>query len=86
MMLLLSIIFFLFCVVSQTTAFCFIHAATPDLKKTLLTVNPSSLMLINNLIDKYSKQSGVSPSLIKSCIESKKKKSNLRGFSSSVFI
>ena len=79
-------IFFLFCVVSQATAFCYIHAATPDLKKTLLAYNPSSLILINNLIDKYSKQSGVSPSLIKSCIESKKKKPGLRGVSSSQFL
>ena len=76
---LLSIIFFLFCAVSRATAFCYIPAATPDLKKTLLTNNPSSLMLINNLIDKYSKVLGVSPSVIKSCIESKKKKPNLRG-------
>lgn len=75
----LASIFFLICVVSQATAFCYIHAATPDLIKTLLTDNPSSIMLINNLIDKYSKLSGVSPSLIKSCIESKKKKPALRG-------
>jgi hypothetical protein len=40
---------------------------------------PTSLILINNLIEKYSKQSGVPGSTIKGCIESKKKKLYLRG-------
>lgn len=71
---------FLFCLVASSAgAFCHIHAATTFTKKMMLHSKPTSLILINNLIDKYSKQSGVPGSTIKGCIESKKKKLYLRG-------
>lgn len=79
----LFIVVFLFCLVASSAgAFCHIHAATSIRKNMMLYSKPTSIILVNNLINKYSKQSGVPPTTIKGCIESKKQKlnkSNLRG-------
>jgi hypothetical protein len=61
---------------TSTMAFCHIHAATPDLKYTMLHSKQDSKILVNNLINKYSKQNGVSASIIKSCIDNFKKTIN----------
>jgi len=61
---------------SSTLAFCHIHAATPITKYMMLHSEPTSILLINHMIDSYSKQSGVPVSDIKGCIESKKKALN----------
>jgi hypothetical protein len=71
--------FILFNFIVSAGAFCHIHAATTFTKKMMMHSKPTSLILINNLIEKYSKQSGVPGSTIKGCIESKKKKLYLRG-------
>jgi hypothetical protein len=50
-------------------------------KYMLLHSKPTTLILVNHYIDKYSKRIGVSAEKIKSCIQKKKTKTktNLRG-------
>jgi hypothetical protein len=64
------------CHFASTMAFCHINTATPDLKYTMLHSKQSSKILVNNLINKYSRQNGVSASIIKSCIDNFKKTTN----------
>ena len=71
---------------ASTMAFCHIHAASPITKYMMLHSQPTTKILVNNMIEKYSKINGVQSSSIKGCIESKKKainnktvKTNLRG-------
>ncbi len=58
---------------ASTMAFCHIHAASDIQKYMMLHSKPTTQILVNNMIDKYSKQSGVPSTQIKNCIESKKK-------------
>ena len=73
---------------ASTMAFCHIHAASDIQKYMMLHSKPTTQILINNMINKYSQRSGVPPTQIKNCIEAKKKvinsktntkKPNLRG-------
>ena len=73
---------------ASTMAFCHIHAASDVEKYMMLHSQPTSKILLNNMIEKYSKINGVQSSNIKGCIEGKKKiinsktntkKSSLRG-------
>jgi hypothetical protein len=58
---------------ASTIAFCHMHAASDIQKYMMLHSKPTTQILVNNMINKYSKQSGVPSSYIKDCIESKKK-------------
>jgi hypothetical protein len=58
---------------ASTMAFCHMHAASDIQKYMMLHSKPTTQILVNNMIDKYSKQSGVPSTQIKNCIESKKK-------------
>jgi hypothetical protein len=58
---------------ASTMAFCHIHAASDIEKYMMLHSQPTTKILINNMINKYSQRSGVPPTQIKNCIESKKK-------------
>jgi hypothetical protein len=49
------------------------HAASQIQKYIMLHSKPTTQILVNNMIDKYSKRSGVPSTQIKNCIESKKK-------------
>ena len=73
---------------ASTMAFCHMHAASQIQKYMMLHSKPTTQILVNNIIDKYSKRSGVPSTQIKNCIEAKKtvinsktntKKPNLRG-------
>jgi len=73
---------------ASTMAFCHIHAASDVEKYMMLHSQPTTKILVNNMIEKYSKINGVQSSNIKGCIERKKKiinsktntkKPNLRG-------
>jgi hypothetical protein len=71
---------------TSVMAFCHIHAASPITKYMMLHSQPTTKILVNNMIEKYSKINGVPSSSIKGCIEGKKKainnktvKTNLRG-------
>ena len=69
----------------STMAFCHMHAASQTQKYMMLHSQPNTKILVNHMIDKYSKTSGVPSFYIKDCIESKKKvikpkpKPSLRG-------
>jgi hypothetical protein len=58
---------------ASTMAFCHIHAASDIQKYMMLHSKPTTQILINNMINKYSQRSGVPPTQIKNCIELKKK-------------
>ena len=58
---------------ASTQAFCHIHAASPITKYMMLHSQPNTKILVNNMIEKYSKINGVQSSSIKGCIEGKKK-------------
>ena len=58
---------------ASTMAFCHIHAASQIQKYMMLHSKPTTQILLNNMINKYSQRSGVPPTQIKNCIEAKKK-------------
>jgi len=58
---------------ASTMAFCHMHAASQTQKYMMLHSQPNKKILVNHMIDKYSKTSGVPSFYIKDCIESKKK-------------
>jgi len=58
---------------ATTTAFCKMHAVTEIQKYMMLHSKPTTQILVNNMINKYSQNSGVPPTQIKNCIEAKKK-------------
>jgi hypothetical protein len=58
---------------ASTMAFCHIHAASELEKYIMLHSKPTTKILVNNMIEKYSKINGVQSSNIKGCIEGKKK-------------
>lgn len=62
--------------IASTMAFCHMHAASQTQKYMMLHSQPNTKILVNHMIDKYSKTSGVPSSYIKDCIESKKKTLN----------
>jgi len=73
---------------TSNLAFCHINEATSVQKHIMIYGQPNSAILITNMISKYAKLRGISESLIKTCIEKKKKnksitnntkKNNLRG-------
>jgi len=78
-MLLSFLIFALLGVCAKS--FCNMNAVDGIEKYVLLNSKPTSLILVNNMIKKYSKQYGIPEGRIKSCIESKKalKIKSLRG-------
>jgi len=59
--------------IASTMAFCHMHAASQTQKYMMLHSQPNTKILVNHMIDKYSKTSGVPSFYIKDCIESKKK-------------
>lgn len=61
---------------ASTMAFCHIHAASDVEKYMMLHSQPTTKILVNNMIEKYSKINGIQSSNIKGCIESKKKAIN----------
>ena len=56
---------------ASSQAFCHIHAASP-----MLHSQPTTKILVNNMIEKFSNINGVQSSYIKGCIEGKKKAIN----------
>ena len=60
----------------KSSAFCHMNAASDAQKYMFLYGKPTSIILINNMIDKYSKRTGISQSKIKSCINMKKAEIN----------
>jgi hypothetical protein len=58
---------------ASTMAFCHMHAASQIQKYMMLHSKPTTQILVNNMINKYSQHSGVPPTQIKNCIETKKK-------------
>jgi hypothetical protein len=65
----------------QVSSFCYMNEVGGIQKYMLLHSKPTTLILVNHFIDKYSKRTGVSVEKIKSCIQKKKtkQKTNLRG-------
>jgi hypothetical protein len=61
---------------ASTMAFCNMHAASETQKYMMLHSQPNTKILVNHMIDKYSKTSGVPSFYIKDCIENKKKAIN----------
>lgn len=61
---------------ASTMAFCHMHAASDVQKYMMLHSKPTTSILVDNMINKYSKTSGVSAGLIKGCIEEKKRAIN----------
>jgi len=70
----------LLCVV-QVSSFCYMNEVGGVQKYMLLHSKPTTMILVNHYINKYSKRTGVSAEKIKSCIQKKKTKTktNLRG-------
>lgn len=69
--------------IQATTAFCNMNEITNIQKYMLLHSKPTTIILVNHMVDKYAKKSGISSDKIKSCIHTKKteinkKKPNLR--------
>jgi hypothetical protein len=62
--------------IASSQAFCHIHAASPITKYMMLHSQPTTKILVNNMIEKYSKINGVPSSSIKGCIDTKKKAIN----------
>lgn len=60
----------------KSSAFCHMNEANDVQKYMMLYGKPTSIILINNMIDKYSKRTGISQSKIKSCINMKKAEIN----------
>ena len=61
---------------ASSQAFCHIHAASPMTKYMMLHSQPTTKILVNNMIEKFSNINGVQCSYIKGCIEGKKKAIN----------
>ena len=72
------IITLLLCI--QVSSFCYMNEVGGIQKYMLLHSKPTTMILVNHFINKYSKRTGVSAEKIKSCIQNKKskKKTNLR--------
>jgi len=67
----------LLCVV-QASSFCYMNEVGGVQKYMMLHSKPTTMVLINHFINKYSKRTGVSAEKIKSCIQ-EAKKTKLRG-------
>lgn len=67
-----------FAIIITFGAFCHMNEATQIQKYMMLNSKPTTSILVNNMIEKYSKRTGVSSGLIKGCIENKKKQINLK--------
>jgi len=65
---------------TQVSAFCYMNEVDGVQKYMMLHSKPTTVILVNHFINKYSKRTGVSASKIKSCIQNEKtkKKPNLR--------
>lgn len=65
---------------TQVSAFCYMNEVDGMQKYMMLHSKPTTVILVNHFINKYSKRTGVSASKIKSCIQNEKtkKKPNLR--------
>ena len=61
---------------ASSQAFCHIHAASPTTKYMMLHSQPTTKILFNNMIEKFSQINGVQSSSIKGCIDTKKKAIN----------
>ena len=77
----LALILTLLLRVVQVSSFCHMNEVGGVQKYMLLHIKPTTMILVNNFINNYSKRTGVSAEKIKSCIQKKKttKKTNLRG-------
>jgi hypothetical protein len=66
---------------TQVSAFCYMNEVDGIQKYMMLHNKPTTFILVNHYINKYSKRTGVSASKIKSCIQNEKakQKPNLRG-------
>lgn len=63
----------------QTSAFCYMNEVGGIQKYMILHSKPTTMILVNHFINKYSKRTGVSAEKIKSCIQQAKNKPKLRG-------
>ena len=66
---------------THVSAFCYMNEVDGIQKYMMLHGKPTTVILVNHFINKYSKRTGVSASKIKSCIQNEKakQKPNLRG-------
>ncbi len=66
---------------ARVSAFCYMNEVDGIQKYMMLHSKPTTFILVDHFINKYSKRTGVSASKIKSCIQNEKakKKPNLRG-------
>ena len=76
------IAFFIVFIIALThvSAFCYMNEVDGIQKYMMLHSKPTTVILVNHFINKYSKRTGVSASKIKSCIQNEKtkQKPNLR--------
>lgn len=74
--------FFIVFIIALThvSAFCYMNEVDGIQKYMMLHSKPTTVILVNHFINKYSKRTGVSASKIKSCIQNEKtkQKPNLR--------
>ena len=65
---------------THVSAFCYMNEVDGIQKYMMLHSKPTTVILVNHFINKYSKRTGVSASKIKSCIQNEKtkQKPNLR--------
>ena len=65
---------------THVSAFCYMNEVDGIQKYMMLHGKPTTVILVNHFINKYSKRTGVSASKIKSCIQNEKakQKPNLR--------
>ncbi len=65
---------------SHVSAFCYMNEVDGIQKYMMMHSKPTTVILVNHFINKYSKRTGVSASKIKSCIQNEKakQKPNLR--------
>lgn len=62
----------------QVSSFCFMNEVGGVKKQMLLRSKPNTKVLVNNFINKQAKQRGISAYKIRSCIQDKKTKPNIR--------
>jgi len=69
-----------FIALTHVSAFCYMNEVDGIQKYMMLHGKPTTVILVNHFINKYSKRTGVSASKIKSCIQNEKakQKPNLR--------
>ena len=74
--MILSAILIIIYFASTTKAFCNMNEASEIQKYMMLHSKPTTQILINNMINEYSKRTGVPMTDIKNCVEAKKKAMN----------